>query len=118
LAPVGFIIDSTCAAVQTGAPGPAPTGLIANQFALGLNAFRDLERLTGNRGVFDDMTIPSFVGSIGDAKGLQPSFNRNSTRAVAGSTAPDFPGSDRSVRRISLVQNFDTAIGRLSSLTG
>jgi outer membrane receptor protein involved in Fe transport len=118
LAPVGFIIDSTCAAVQTGAPGPAPTGLIANQFALGLNAFRDLERLTGNRGVFDDMTIPSFVGSIGDAKGLQPSFNRNSTRAVAGSTAPDFPGSDRSVRRISLVQNFDTAIGRFSSLTG
>jgi iron complex outermembrane receptor protein len=117
-APIGFIIDKTCAADQPLAPFPAPSALVVSQFNLGLNAYRDLERLTGNRGVFDDMTLPSFVGSIGDAKGLQPSFNRNSTRAVAGSTAPDFPGSDRSVRRISLVQNFDTAIGRFSSLTG
>lgn len=113
-APIGFIIDKTCAAEQTGIPGPPPAALVTSQFALGLNAFRDLERLTGNRGVFDDMTIPAVTGSLGKADGLQPSFNRNNTRAGA----PDFPGSDRSVRRFSLVQNYDTSIGRFSSLTG
>jgi len=118
LAPIGFVIDKTCAANQPLAPFPAPSTLVTQQFSLLLNAYRDLERLTGDRGVFDDMSIPAFTGSIGSAKGLQPSFNRNSTRAVAGSTAPDFPGSDRSVRRVSLVQHFDTTVGRFSSLTG
>lgn len=118
LATVGFIIDKTCAADQPLAPFPAPSALVTSQFALLLNAYRDLERLTGNRGVFDDMTIPAFTGSVGKADGLQPSFNRNSSRAPAGGTGPDFPGSDRSVRRFSLVQNFDTSIGQFSSLTG
>jgi len=118
LAPVGFVIDKTCAADQPLAPFPAPSALVINQFALGLNAYRDLERLTGGRGVFDDMTIPAFTGSVGSAKGLQPSFNRNSAHSVAGSAAPDFTGSDRHVRRVSLVQHIDTTLGRLSLLTG
>jgi len=118
LAPIGFVIDKTCAADQPLAPFPAPTALVVNQFALGLNAYRDLERLTGNRGVFDDMTIPAFTGSAGSAKGLQPSFNRNSARAVAGGPAPDFTGSDRHVRRVSIVQDIDTTLGRFSLLTG
>jgi len=105
LASVGFIIDKNC-----------PVNASTN--ALGLFAYRDLDSLTGNRGVFDDMTIPAFTGSVGKADGLQPSFNRNSSRAPAGGTGPDFPGSDRSVRRFSLVQHFDTSIGRFSSLTG
>lgn len=104
-ASVGFIIDKNC-------PVNATTNL------LGLFAYRDLDALTGNRGVFDDMTIPAFTGSVGKADGLQPSFNRNSSRAAAGGQGPDFPGSDRWVRRFSLVQNFDTSIGRFSSLTG
>lgn len=104
--PVGFIIDKNC-------PVNAATT------AIGLHAYRELERLTGNLGVFDDMLIPAFTGAVGDADGLRPSFNRNTSRSTdGGRTAPNFPGSDRQMQRFSLVQNFDVSFGRFSSLTG
>ncbi len=105
---VGFIQDASCPLT------PAIT-------ALGLHAARELDRLTGGTGLFDDMTIPAFAGNVGDAKdrGLTPSFNRNYTRSTDnGVTAPEFPGSNRQVTRLSLVQNFDTSFGTFSSLTG
>lgn len=104
--PVGFIIDKSC-------PVNAATT------AIGLHAYRELERLTGNLGIFDDMLIPAFTGAVGDADGLRPSFNPNNSLSTdGGRTAPNFPGSDRQVQRFSLVQNFDVAFGRFSALTG
>lgn len=105
---VGIIRDATCPAT-------------AAVEALGLHAFRELERLTGNLGVFNDMLIPAFRGSAGDAQnqGLNPSFSRNYARSADnGATAPDFPGSNRQVLRLSAVQNFALGFGSISSLTG
>ncbi len=107
-ATTGFVIDANC-------PLTNPAVL-----ALGLNAYRELERLSGNRGVFDDMAIPTFNGAVGDARdqGLQAAFNPDYTQVSNGLNAPDYPGSDRQVFRISGVQKLDMSYGTFSSLTG
>ncbi len=104
---VGFVIDANCPV------NPAT-------LALGLNAYRELERLTGNRGVFDDMAIPTFNGAVGNARdqGLQAAFNPDYTQVTNGLNAPDYPGSDRQVFRTSAVQKLDLSFGTFSSLTG
>ncbi|MFO1428040.1 MAG: TonB-dependent receptor [Steroidobacteraceae bacterium] len=107
-ASVGFVIDANCPV------NPAT-------LALGLNAYRELERLTGNLGKFDDMSIPAFRGGVGDAKdqGLTAAVNPDYTRSTDnGVTAPEYPGSLRQVLRTSVVQKFDTSFGSFSSLTG
>jgi iron complex outermembrane receptor protein len=106
-AAVGFVIDANCPV------NPAT-------LALGLNAYRELERLTGNRGVFDDMAIPAFNGAVGDARdrGLQAAFNPDYTQVSNGLNAPEYPGSDRQVFRVSGVQKLDMSYGTFSSLTG
>jgi hypothetical protein len=106
-AAVGFVIDANCPV------NPAT-------LALGLNAYRELERLTGNRGVFDDMAIPAFNGAVGDARdrGLQAAFNPDYTQVSDGLNAPEYPGSDRQVFRVSGVQKLDMSYGTFSSLTG
>jgi outer membrane receptor protein involved in Fe transport len=105
-APVGFVIDRNC-------PQDAA------RLALGLNAYRELDRLTGGRGIFDDMAIPAFNGNVGSASGLTPSFNRDLTKSTDnGNTAPDFEGSDRQVTRLSTVMDFQTGFGTFASLTG
>ncbi len=107
-ASIGVIRDAGCTIT------PAIT-------ALGLHASAELERLTGNRGVFDDARLPAYRGSVGDAQdqrltpGFSPDFANSTTN---GATAPDFPGSDREVIRLSAVQNFETRVGTFSSLTG
>ena len=89
--------------------------------ALGLHAPREWERLTGNRGIFNDMSIGAFRGAVGDAqdRGLRVAFNRNNSLSTDnGVTAPEFSGSNRQVLRLSAVQSFKFGIGTLTSLTG
>jgi outer membrane receptor protein involved in Fe transport len=105
---VGFVIDANCPVT------PAT-------LALGLNAYRELDRLSGGTGVFDDMSIPAFRGAVGDAqsRGLSPAFDRDWTASQDnGLTAPEYPGSNRQVFRTSAVQKFDTSFGSFASLTG
>ena len=106
-AAVGFVIDAGCPV------NPAT-------LALGLNAYRELERLTGNRGVFDDMNIPTFNGAVGNARdqNLQVAFNRDTRGGGNPATAPDYPGSHRQVLRLSTVQKLDFSYGTFTSLTG
>lgn len=106
-APVGFVIDANCPV------NPAT-------LALGLNAFRELERLTGNRGVFDDMRIPTYTGGIGDARdqNLQVAFNPDNRFSSNGDSTAEYPGSHRQVLRLSAVQTLDFSFGQFSSLTG
>lgn len=106
-APVGFVIDANCPV------NPAT-------LALGLNAYRELERLTGNRGVFDDMLIPAFNGAVGDAKdqNLQAAFNADNRFNQAGTSNADYPGSHRQVLRLSATQKLDFSFGQFASLTG
>ncbi|MCS6946308.1 MAG: TonB-dependent receptor, partial [Steroidobacteraceae bacterium] len=105
-APIGFVIDRNCP-------------LTPATIALGLNAYRELDRLTGNLGVFDDMTIPTVRGSLGDADNLVPTFSPDFAKSTDnGVTAPDFPGSNRQVTRLSAIQSYDFGPGKLASLTG
>ncbi len=104
---IGFVIDANC-------PLTNP-----NVIALGLYAYRELERLTGNRGKFDDMTIPQFRGAVGSGRRLSVAYNPDYSQSTDnGLTAPDFPGSNRQVLRLSAVQNVDFSFGRFTSLTG
>lgn len=104
---IGFVIDATC-------PLTDP-----NVITLGLYAYRELERLTGNLGKFDDMSIPQFRGGIGSGRNLSVAYNPDYTQSTDnGLTAPDYPGSNRQVLRLSAVQNLDFSFGRFTSLTG
>lgn len=69
-------------------------------------------------GIFDDMTIPAFRGSLGDAGDRTVRYSPDWSRSTDGRTGPDFPGSDRNVNRVSLVANWNTSFGTFTSLTG
>lgn len=104
---IGFVIDASC-------PLTNPSVL-----TLGLNAYRVLEGLTGNRGIYDDMTIPQFRGGVGSGENLIVSISPDFTKSTDnGLTGPDYPGSNRQVLRLSAGQDVDFAFGRLTSLTG
>lgn len=75
------------------------------------------EARTGNRGLFDDMTIPVYRGSLGDAKGRAITLTPDYTAGYVAD-APNWDRSSREVARISLIGDWDVANGRLSSLTG
>jgi len=102
---VGPVRDSTCA------PG---TPLLPVQALPGA-----LEAATGNTGRFDDMTIPAYRGVLPDASGLRVLYTPDYSRSTDGGlTGPDYTGSQRDVQRASLVANWQTGIGTVSSLTG
>ena len=108
LAVAGIIQDAGCAVTPS-------------VVALSLNAARELDRITGGAGRYDDMSIPAFRGAVGNARDqhLQVSFNRDYTRSLDnGVTAPEFTGSNRQVARFSVVQGFTTNLGTFNSLTG
>lgn len=98
----GFINDISCA-------GPAQT----------------LHTLSGGRAgldgtpLFDDMQVPAFIGTVPDADKLRvlltPDYRRSTDGGITG---PDYPGSDRDVRRVSLVANWNVGSGKFTSLTG
>ncbi len=105
-ASIGFVLDSNC---------PDTPGISA----LGLHAARELERLTGSRGVFNDMRIPTFIGGVGSADSLRVEISPDYTQSTDnGVTAPDFAGSDRQVLRLSAGQTYDVTYGQFTSLTG
>ncbi len=77
------------------------------------------ESFTGNTGVFDDMTVPAFVGTAPSADQLRVTYSPDFSKSRdGGQTAPDFSGTDREVFRTSLVVDIDVGAGTLSSLTG
>lgn len=119
----GIIRDQSCEFLPSGARNVSnllsrilPGGGLAPQGTLGPlgTAGGPLGTLGG--GVFDDMTVPAYVGSLGTAGdrtvALTPDYG------VDQSGRTDFPGADRNVNRVSLVANWAVGFGTFSSLSG
>lgn len=105
----GPILDSTCANLDTiaGVPFTIP------------NPVARLETASGNLGVFNDANIQSFRGAIPDSRSLRVTYNPDYSRSTDnGQTAPEFPGSNRQILRLSAVQQAVFSLGTISSLTG
>lgn len=109
----GFANDESCRFLPNGAPNNAWT--LAHLQPMGVITPDTLGPLAG---IFDDMTVPAYRGSLGSAGGrevrLSPDWSRSRDGGITG---PDFPGSDRNVNRASLVANWVTGVGTISSLS-
>ena len=103
---LGPVIDPSCATITVGTAAPV------------LNPVRRLETAMGNQGYFNDMVIRSYRGAMPDGKGLQVALNPDYSRTFNGIGAPDFPGSNRQVTRLSAVQELQFGYGTFSSYTG
>ncbi len=78
-----------------------------------------LEASSGNTGVFDDMTIPSYRGVLPDASGQTVRYTPNyALSSNPGQTGSDYVGSQRDVQRATLIANWQLGSGTISSLTG
>lgn len=113
----GPILDASCTTYDANAnfrtaAGAPITGAV-------LNPARLLEGATGNRGVYDDMAVPSYRGLLSDSRGLRVTYNPDYTRSTDnGRTAPEFLGTQREVLRLSAVQGLQYEFGSFQSLTG
>ena len=109
LVATGPVLDNSCATLD---PIAAIPGLVVNPVRL-------FETGTGNRGVYDDAQVSSFRGSLGSAAGRSVTYNPDYTRSTNnGLTAPEFPGTNRQVLRLSAVQELSVGLGTFASLTG
>jgi outer membrane receptor protein involved in Fe transport len=103
----GIINDVSCPT----APGTAATAGV-------------LQNLSGRLGIdgtplWDDMQVPSFLGTVPDADNLRVLMSPNYAASTDGGfRASDYPGSDRQVQRYALILNWDIGGGTVSSLTG
>lgn len=117
LVATGPVLDASCTNLDANAEfrtaaGASITGAV-------LNPARILESATGNRGVYDDMLVPSYRGVLPDASNLRVTYNPDYTRSTDnGLTAPDFAGTNRQVLRLSAVQGLEFGFGSFTSLTG
>ena len=117
LVATGPVLDGSCVNLDANAnfrtaAGAPITGAV-------LNPVRILETATGSLGVYDDMLVPAYRGVLPDASGLRVAYNPDYTRSTDnGVTAPEFPGANRQVLRLSAVQGLDFEYGTFTSLTG
>jgi outer membrane receptor protein involved in Fe transport len=112
--PGGFVRDSSCQYQFFN--GNRPTSGASNNPAFILEP---LATAIGRPGTFNDMTVASFRGQVPDADQLAVTFTPNyRISRDGGLTAPDYEGSQRDVRRYSLVAAWETSYGTFTSLTG
>ena len=105
----GPVLDASCVYVDANPALPANV----------VNLARLFDTASGNRGIYDDMAVPSYRGAIPGRAGLSVNFNPDYTLSTDnGLTAPEFAGTSRRVLRLSTVQELDAAFGKFSSLTG
>ncbi len=117
LVSTGPILDGSCTNLDANANFRTAAGVPITGAVL--NPVRILESATGNLGVYDDMSVPSYRGVLPDASGLRVTYNPDYTRSTDnGLTAPEFSGTNRQVTRLSAVQSLDFGFGSFSSLTG
>jgi iron complex outermembrane recepter protein len=109
LAVPGPVLDPSCATLDVNA-------LIPGVFR---NPINRLELSTGSQGYFDDAHIRAVTGAVPSGDSLRVAFNPDYARSTDnGLTAPNFPGSNRQVTRLSAVQDLSVSFGTFSALTG
>lgn len=105
----GPVLDPTCANLDA----------IAGVSVTVPNPVARLETASGSVGAFNDANILAFRGAMPDSRNLRVTFNPDYTRSTDnGATAPEFPGSNRQILRLSAVQQAAFSFGTISSLTG
>jgi iron complex outermembrane receptor protein len=105
----GPVLDSSCQFLDANAALPANT----------VNLVRLFDAATGNRGLYNDMSLAAYRGQMVRAGALAVRYNKDFTRSTDnGLTAPTFAGTDRKVMRFSAVQQYQADYGTFALLSG
>jgi len=105
----GPVLDASCTLMDANPAIPANT----------VNLVRIFEVATGSKGYYNDMAVPAFRGQMVRAGALAVRYNKDFTKSLDnGLTAPAFPGTNRQVARLSVVQEYQADYGTFSLLSG